>query len=240
MKKLIVALLILGGIQMHAQDNAALLKHYEAYYKQMKAQGDSQGIINALTHLYVLQPSEARKDTLAYIYMSDGNYMQAINTIGYEKNPSDSDIAVQVKAISLKALNQLKLAKEQFDEMYKRKPSPSIAYELADLNIQLSNYDEAKKYIDYGLANSKPEMKHAFYETQQPYQVPLKSAFMYLNALYTYNQDKKANIDPAVDILDAALKTAPNFNLIQITKQELLRQKQALQAQQEQAGSKQN
>jgi len=53
---------------------------------------------------------------------------------------------------------------------------------------------------------------------------------MYLNALLTYNKDKIANIDPAVDILDSALKTAPNFNLIQLTKNELLRQKQVNQA----------
>ena len=49
---------------------------------------------------------------------------------------------------------------------------------------------------------------------------------MYLNALTVYNKDK-TNIDAAVDILDAALKTAPNFNLIQVSKNELLRQKQA-------------
>lgn len=240
MKKLIIALLLLGGIQMNAQDNSAMLKHFEAYYKQMKAQGDTQGIINALTHLNVMQPSEARKDTLAYIYMSDGNYMQALNTIGYEKKPTDSDIAVQVKAISLKALNQPKLALGQFEEMYKRNANPSIAYELADLNIQTNNLDEAKKYIDQGSANVKPEMKHAYYETQQPYQVSLKAAFMYLDALYTYNKDKKANLDAAIDILDSALKTAPNFNLVQITKQEMLRQKQALQAQQAQGANSGN
>lgn len=51
---------------------------------------------------------------------------------------------------------------------------------------------------------------------------------MYLKALVVYNKDKKKNIDEAVDILDATLKASPNFNLIQLTKNELLRQKQAL------------
>ncbi|HEX9602095.1 MAG TPA: hypothetical protein VF985_11445, partial [Mariniflexile sp.] len=77
----------------------------------------------------------------------------------------------------------------------------------------------------------KDDMKKAFYETQTPYEVSLKSAFMYLNALSTYNKDKKENIDKAVDILDATLKLSPNFNLIQLTKNELLRQKQVLQTQ---------
>lgn len=216
---------------MNAQTNSDLLKHYEDYYKQMKAQGDIQGIINAMTHLNILSPSQARTDTLAYVYMSEGKYVQALNTVGVEKNAADSDIAVEVKAVSLKAVNQGKLAIEQFDELFKRVPSAALAYELADLNLQAQNLAEAKKHITYGLANAKDDMKKAYYETQQPYQVSLKSAFMYLQAISVYNEDPKTKIDAAVDILDAALKADPNFNLIQITKTELLRQKQALQAQ---------
>ncbi len=231
MKRLLIVMLLVGASQTQAQSSSELIKHYEAYYKQMQTQGDVQGIINGLTHLNILAPSQARKDTLAYIYMSEGKNIQALNTIGIEKVATDSDIAVQVKALALKAVRQPERALEQFDEMFKRNPNAQIAYELAELNMQLQKIDIAKKHIAYGLANSKEDMKKAFYEQQQPYEVSLKSAFMYLNALAVYNQDTKANIDAAVDILDAALKTAPNFNLIQVSKNELLRQKQALQAQ---------
>ena len=219
-----------GCFQMNAQSNTELVKHYEAYYKQMKTQGDMQGIISAITHLNVLSPSVARKDTLAYIYMSEGKYVQALNTIGFEKNVGDSEIAVEVKAVSLKSLKRPELAIGHFEELFKRNPNALVAYELAELNMQTQKFDEASKHITYGLANAKEDMTKAFYETQQPYQVSLKAAFMYLNALVVYNQDKKVNIDKAVDILDETLKAAPNFNLIQITKNELLRQKQALQA----------
>jgi tetratricopeptide (TPR) repeat protein len=230
MKRLLIVVVLVCGFQLNAQTNSELIKHYEAYYKQMKKQGDVQGIINGMTHLNVLSPSQARLDTLAYIYMSNEQYSQALNTIGIEKIANDSDIAVQVKAVSLKALGQPKLAIGFFDEMFKRNPNALIAYELAELNLQTKNLVEAQKHIDYGLANAKDDMTKTYYETQTPYKVPLKSAFMYLNALVTYNKDTKANIDAAVDILDATLKTAPNFNLIQLTKNELLRQKQALQA----------
>lgn len=230
MKRLLIVVVLVCGFQLNAQTNPELIKHYEAYYKQMKKQGDVQGIINGMTHLNILSPSQARLDTLAYIYMSNEQYSQALNTIGIDKIANDSDIAVQVKAVSLKALGQPKLAIGFFDEMFKRNPNALIAYELAELNLQTKNLAEAQKHIDYGLANSKEDMTKTYYETQTPYKVPLKSAFMYLNALVTYNKDTKANIDAAVDILDATLKTAPNFNLIQLTKNELLRQKQALQA----------
>ncbi|MFB9056055.1 tetratricopeptide repeat protein [Mariniflexile ostreae] len=231
MKRFLVLALLVSGFQMGAQNHSELLKHFEAYYKQMNMQGDTQGIINGLTHLIVLQPSQARKDTLSYIYMSEGRNIEALNAIGsIESMPTDSDIAVQVKAVSLKALRQPKRALEHFEELFKRDSDPLIAYELAELNMQLQDYAEAEKHVIYGLANSKADMKKAYYEQQQPYEVSLKSAFMYLNALVVYNKDTKANIDAAVDILDAALKESPNFNLIQITKSELLRQKQLLQA----------
>ena len=230
MKKILIVLVIAFGFQMQAQTNSDLIKHYEAYYKQMRLQGDVQGIINAMTHLYVLVPSESRQDTLAYIYMSEGKYVQALNTIGVVKMSTDSDIAVEVKAVSLKAVKRPDLAIEHFNEMFKRNPNPLVAYELAELNMQTNKAAEAQKHIDFGIANATAEMKKAFYETQTPYEVPLKSAFMYLNALSVYNKDKTANIDAAVDILDATLKDAPNFNLVQLSKTELLRQKQILQA----------
>lgn len=231
MKQLLLLVFLVGGIQLDAQSNSELIKHFEAYSKQMRAQGDIQGIINGMTHLNVLSPSVARTDTLAYIYMTEGKYVEALNTIGVDIKVDDSDIAVQVKAISLKSVNEPELALVQFEELFKREPDPSVAYELAELCLQLKKLAEAEKHINYGLVNSKDDMRHTYYEQQSPYQVALKSGFMYLNALLVYNKDTKANIDAAVDILDAALKASPNFNLTQLTKNELLRQKQALQAQ---------
>lgn len=230
MKRLLLLFLLVSAFQMQGQSTSELIKHYEAFYKQMKTQGDVQGIINAMTHLNVLAPLEARKDTLAYIYMSEQKFVQALNTIGIDQKVDDSDIAIEVKAVSLKSVKQPELAIKFFAEMFKRDPNALIAYELAELNLQTQKFDEAATHITYGLANSKDDMTKAFYETQQPYQVSLKAAFMYLNALVVYNKDTKANIDAAVDILDETLKTAPNFNLIQLTKSELLRQKQALTA----------
>ncbi|MDX1333969.1 MAG: hypothetical protein R3252_13150, partial [Robiginitalea sp.] len=54
-----ILFIVLAGLTLsgQAQTEAPLLNHYEAYYKQMRSQGDVRGVINALTHLYVLQPS---------------------------------------------------------------------------------------------------------------------------------------------------------------------------------------
>ena len=132
MKQITIAVIMLFSVGVFAQTNADLKKHYEAYYKQMKKQGDIQGIINAMTHLEVLEPSVARRDTIAYIYLSEGQYMQALNTIGVEKNATDSDMNVEVKALALKNLNQPKMALEHYEVLYKRDPNVYLAYEMAD------------------------------------------------------------------------------------------------------------
>ncbi len=218
MKQMITSLVLIFTLSVGAQTKSNLLKHYEAYYKEMKLQGDTQGIINAITHLNVLAPNSARKDTLAFLYANSNQHMQAIRTIGVETKDTDSDFSVQVRAISLKALGDIKRAIEQFEILYKRTPNIFLAYELADLKIQSGDKEGANKNIEYGLANAKDDMKYAFYERQQPYEVPIKAAFLHLKALVQYNKEQ-ANPDAALAIINEALVIAPNFNLASLSKQ---------------------
>ena len=218
-------LLVFVGFNAFSQTKNELLEHYQAYYKEMRLQGDITGVIGALTHLNVLSPSIERRDTLAFVYMNNGQHIQALNTIGIEKNEGDSDLAVQVKAVSLKSLNQPKRALEHFEILFKRNPSAYLAYELADLKIQIGDNTGATTDIEYGIANAKDDMRYAFYERQQPYEVPLKAAFYHLKGLVTYNTDKN-KIDEAIANIDEALKIDPNFNLASLSKQALTSRKE--------------
>ncbi len=224
MKRVVLVLVFAIGFLGTAQTKSELQKHYEAFYKEMRVQGDVNGVINAITHLNVLEPSKQRRDTLAYIYANNNQHMQALNTIGVDKNADDSDLAVQVKAISLKALNQPKRAIEHFEVLFQRSPNPYLAYELADLKIQTGDSNGAKGNIEYGLTNATDDMKYAFYERQQPYEVSLKAALIHMKALMQYNNDK--NIDTAVALIDEALKIEPNFNLASLSKQALTSRKE--------------
>ena len=221
MKKLVGLLMIVFAMQVNAQSQSALLTHYEAYYKQMKAQGDAQGVINALTHLNILAPNQSRVDTLAVIYMNEGRHIEALNTIGIEKNANDSDMAVEVKAVSLHAINQSERALEHYEELFKRNPNVFVAYEMADLKIQTNDLVGASVHITYGIANSKDDILRTFYDTQQPYQVKIKAAFLFLKALVKFNENIETNIDPAIAIIDEALAIEPNFNLAIISKNAL-------------------
>ncbi|MEP2056861.1 MAG: hypothetical protein ABJJ05_03595 [Maribacter litoralis] len=223
---ILVAAVLFSGSYGYSQTKSELLKHYEAFYDQMRLQGDVDGVINALTHLNVLSPSKERNDTLAYIYANDNQHLQALNIIGIEKLDSDSNLAIQVKAVSLKALNQPKRALEQFEALYAREPNAYLAYELADLKVQTGDNAGAMKHVEYGIANAKDDMKYAFYERQQPYEVPLKAAFIHVKALIQYNMDK-TNIDQAIATLDEALAIDPNFNLASLSKQALTSRKEA-------------
>jgi tetratricopeptide (TPR) repeat protein len=219
MKKLFFSVLIAVSFLSLAQAQENLTQHYKAYYDQMRLQGDVNGVINALTHLTILDPSTNRRDTLAYVYANNNQHMQALNTIGIELNPEDSDLALQVKALSLKALNQPKRSLEQFQLMYERNANPYVAYEIADLKIQVGDSPGAMSIIEYGITNSQDDMKYAFYERQQPYEVPLKAAFIHLKGLALFNMNK--NIEEAIASFDEALALDPNFNLARLSKQAL-------------------
>ncbi len=220
MKKVIGILLVLVAFQASAQTNSELLKHYEAYYAQMKTQGDMQGVVNALTHLNILSPNQARLDTLAVLYMNGGKHMQALNTIGFDSNPNDSNMAVEVKAVSLKALNEPQRALVHFEELFKRAPNVMIAYEIADLKIQVNDIAGATVQIEYGIANSKPDEMRAYYDSQTPYQVPAKAAFLYLKGLAKYKLNQN-DVDGAMVLLDEAIALAPNFNIALVSKKAL-------------------
>ena len=209
--------MLLFTINIFGQSNQELLSHYKKYYKQMQSQSDIQGVINALTHLNILEPSQARKDTLATLYMNEGRHVEALNTIGIEKNEEDSDLAVQVKAFSLKAINDVDQALFHYEELFKRKPNAFIAYELAEMKIRTGDLLGATRNITFGIANSQGDIVRNYYETQQPYSVPMRAAFTYLKGLVKINEDRDKNLDAAISIMREALEIAPNFNLAKIS-----------------------
>ncbi len=225
MKKFILAVVVMSSLSSTAQTKNELQKHFEKYYLQMKKQGDAQGVINAMTHLDVLAPTQARKDTLAYIYISEGRNMEALNTVGVEKSATDSDLNIEIKAIALNALGDRERALEFYTILYNKQPSPSIAYEIADLMLQKGDLVGAQEKVDYGLANVKDEMRRTYYEQQQPYQTSLKAGFLYLKAIVTYSEDKDENQEIAIATLNRALAIDPNFNMARISKEALLSRK---------------
>lgn len=221
MKRITIVLVMLLSLGVFAQTNTDLKAHYEAFYQKMKSQGDVQGIINAMTHLEVLSPLQARRDTLAYLYLTERKFLQALNTIGIEQNATDSDLNVEVKAVSLKNLNEGKRALEHYKVLFSRKPNPVLAYDIADLMIQTDDLAGAKSKVDYGISNAKDEMKRAFYETQRPYETSLKAAFKYLKGLVIFRENETANIDAALKLVNEALAIDPNFNMAKITREAL-------------------
>ena len=225
MKNITSIIVLLISISAFSQSNQELLSHYQKYYKQMQSQSDIQGVINALTHLNILSPNQARTDTLATLYMNEGRHVEALNTIGIEKNEADSDLAVQVKAFSLKAINDIDQSLIHYEELFKRKPNPFIAYELAEMKIRKGDLLGATRNITFGIANSNGDIVRNYYETQQPYSVPMKAAFIYLKGLVKINEDRENNIDETIGIMEEALAVAPNFNMAKISIDALTAQK---------------
>jgi tetratricopeptide (TPR) repeat protein len=213
------------SLYIQAQNQSALVSHYKAYYAQMQQQGDIQGVINAMTHLVLLEPNIKRKDTLAALYMNEGKYVQALNLIGIEQLESDTNLATEVKAVSLKSLNEPKRAIEHYEALYKQNRTVSLAYELADLKIQTDDITGASLHITYGIANATKDMMMPYYETQTPYQVPVLAGFMYLKAIAKFRENPKTNHDASISILNEALELAPNFNMANLALEAIQAQK---------------
>ena len=96
------------------------------------------------------------------------------------------------------------------------------------LKIQIDDIIGANTNITYGIANSSDEMMKPYYETQTPYQVPIKAGFLYLKAIAKFRENPETNHDAAVVILDEALSVAPEFNLATLAKNAISNQKLAL------------
>ena len=94
------------------------------------------------------------------------------------------------------------------------------------MKIQLQDFAGAKASVDFGLINVKPEMKRAFYESQRPYEVSLKSALTYLKALIVFNMNQTDNLDSAINLLNESIAMDANFNLAQLSKDALVAKKE--------------
>ena len=215
------------SMQIQAQDQSTLVSHFKSYYAQMQQQGDIQGVINAMTHLVLLEPNVKRKDTLAALYMNEGKYAQALNLIGIELSDTDTNLATEVKAVSLKSLNEPKRAIAHYEVLYKQKRTVSLAYELADLKIQTEDLEGATLNITYGIANATSDMMKPYYETQTPYQVSALAGFMYLKAIAKFRENPETNHDASISILNEALQLAPNFNMANLAVDAIRAQKEA-------------
>ena len=225
--KYTILLALCFSMQIQAQNQTTLVAHYKAFYAQMQQQGDIQGVINAMTHLVLLEPNVKRKDTLAALYMNEGKYVQALNLIGVELLESDTNLATEVKAVSLKSLNEPKRAIEHYEALYKQKRTVSLAYELADLKIQTDDLTGASLNITYGIANATTDMMKPYYEVQTPYQVPVLAGFMYLKAIAKFRENPETNHDVSISILNEALQLAPNFNMANLAIDAIRAQKEA-------------
>ena len=172
-------------------------------FKSAKAVPNKIAIIANKKH-WTYQELHEKADQLASGFMANGIY-------------NGSHVVVQMTNSG-----------EFFEVLFKMSPTPNLAYELADLKIQIGDITTAALNITYGIANASQDMMKAYFETKPAYQVPLKAGFLYLKAISKFTENSETNHDASVLILEEALQIAPNFNLANIAKEAILSQKAAI------------
>jgi len=230
MKNLILCFVVLLTIstvkaQKKKKENnthTALTAHYQKYYKMMLENNNLDGAIEGLSHLIILAPSQAKKDTLGYMYLQANKPKQAIKIVGN----STSALALKTIAIGFKNLNNPKKAIENYEALIQKTKSVLDAYELVQLQFSIQRFGEAKATINYGLQNSKDEKIRVFIKDNSYIETPIKAAFLNILGLIEYNLDK-SNINKAVTIFDEALKIDPQFVLALENKKGILAQRES-------------
>lgn len=205
-----------------ATTETVLKNHYQKYYKMMLEYNDLNGAIEGLSHLVALEPTEAKKDTLAFMYLQANKPAQAIKVVGN----STSDLALKTKAVGFKNLNNPKKAIENYEALIQKNNNVLDAYELAQLQFSIQRFGEAKATINYGLQNSKDEKVRIFLKGNNYIETPIKAAYLNILGLIEFNLDRE-HTDKAVAIFDEALKIDPEFVLALENKKEILAKNEA-------------
>ncbi len=223
MKKILITYFIalsfipVFGQKLHKKD---LLRLEKNIYQEAIENHDLITAQVAGYHIIALEGSKSSYlDSLAFLYFKQHNFLSCLNVSDkILKNESKLPI-LELKAISLESLNNIKGAITAYEEILKLKKEAIVAYKLAELQERLKRSAEA--YSTLKTAENWPFPKEAYitFPGQKKgaiQNVPFKAAYYNLMAKTSYDLH---NYDMALKYYDDALKIFPKFYIANQNKQ---------------------
>jgi tetratricopeptide (TPR) repeat protein len=183
-------------------------------FNQAIASGDGNTAATALNYYLAEQgDNNVYADTLAMLYMQQGNYVQcyywADKRLAIKK---DDNALLELKGICLDKMNQPKEAIDIFEKLFGKTQSPYHAYKLMELQYGIKRLAEclataqAAEKLTY-----KPDYLMTYNVGQQTGRTYLQAGVYNIHALALYDLDKKAD---AKTYFEKALALDTSFALV--------------------------
>jgi len=222
MKKIALSLFILFSISGYAQKlyRKDLLNLEKNIYQEALKNYDLQTAQVAVYHIINLEGNQSKYlDTLAYIYFNQKKFLPCLKVSERILKNRESLPILELKAISLENLKDIKGAIDAYEKIYTQKKEAVVAYKLAQLQQELKRSAEAYATLKSAENLKFPDKGFVAFPTAQKGQsqnVPLKAAFYSLMAQTSYDLH---NYPMAVKYYDEALKIYPDFFVAKQNKQ---------------------
>jgi tetratricopeptide (TPR) repeat protein len=182
-------------------------------YEQAMQSGDAFMAIVALNY-YISEAgsSNVYTDTLAMLYLQQGDYRQAYYWADKRLQQTSGNIALQeIKGVSLDKMGRPKEAIDIFEKLYAVTKSPYHAYRLMEMQYSMKRLAEClATAISAEKLEYKPEYTMVYNIGQQTGRTYLQAGVYNIHALALYDLDKKAD---AKIYFEKALALDSNFML---------------------------
>ncbi|GIV33131.1 MAG: hypothetical protein KatS3mg031_0666 [Chitinophagales bacterium] len=185
----------------------------EKIYNAAIRYNDLKAAQHALYAMIALQPGRTGlKDTLAYLYYNEGNYVQVV-LLGKDilsAKPDNPEI-LELVAVSQQNLGLLKDALENFEKLYNITQNAVHRYNIASLQYMLKRYGECSESLNaiLGLPDNPGNVTIST-STGESQQVPLKAAAFNMRGVIALEIGQP---EVAIQNFQKALELFPDFVL---------------------------
>lgn len=182
--------------------------------KQALAYGDKVVAASSMYTIVALEgPQSSYKDSLAYLYFNDRNYVSCFLVINdILKRKADNLELLEMQAISLESMGAIEKASETYKTLVSKTNNNYHAFKLAGLQLTLNKLEEA--YASIKKADQLPDdgTLKVTYQVNKNYNqnIDLKAAIAYLEGIIAVNLKKDAEAKLS---FERALKLFPDFVL---------------------------
>lgn len=214
MKKIVFVVVLFVSVIGVAQNSAEVTLEISKMDQALKY-GDKQIAVSKMYNIIALQgPESVYKDSLAYLYFNDRNYLSCFlvtNDI-LEKSPENFAI-LEMSAVSLEAIGAKDKAAEAYEKLFANDNRGYLGYKLAGLQYGMKKYEEAYATIIKAGKTPVDTISTFSFKVNDNYSqdVPMAPSIAYLEGVIAEALEKKAEAKAAYE---RALLGFPDFVLV--------------------------